>query len=258
MPMSAFERPSSPACASGALAATGTGSTFRPFSCAATFSGSGLRAFLLRRAEHAGDLVAAREERLEDGFAEVLLTDDCDAHVISTIECSSCSRVGTLAFFGGSAENAPALFSRRDLARRRSRAPPSGPRRCARPAAGERSIFAGEADSLIGMPTLNHLPRCGWSSSTHMSRPRTCSSLARSSVRHDRAAGHVERVQDRHELALGVLLGELVEQRPHQRSGSCGARRWWRTRGSVARSGMPTSGPMRLASASHTASCTTT
>ena len=50
------------------------------------------------------------------------------------------------------------------------------------PSVGDRSIFAGDAESLIGMPMLYHLPRCGWSSSTYMSRPRTCSSLARSSV----------------------------------------------------------------------------
>src|SRR5262245_39637305 len=35
-------------------------------------------------------------------------------------------------------------------------------------------------------------------------------------ARHDRPARHVERVEDRHQLALGVLLGELVEQGPHQ------------------------------------------
>src|SRR4051812_10674079 len=33
---------------------------------------------------------------------------------------------------------------------------------------------------------------------------------------HDRAAGYVERIEDRHELPLAVVLGELVDQRPHQ------------------------------------------
>ena len=41
---------------------------------------------LFRRAEDAGDLVAAREERFQHGFAEVLLPDDGDSHA---------------AFFGG-------------------------------------------------------------------------------------------------------------------------------------------------------------
>ena len=48
----------------------------------------------LRRAEHARDLVLAREKRLEHRLAEVLLADDGDSHA---------------AFFGG-AENAPACF----------------------------------------------------------------------------------------------------------------------------------------------------
>src|SRR5215471_6733388 len=34
--------------------------------------------------------------------------------------------------------------------------------------------------------------------------------------RHDRAARDVEGVEDRHELALGVLFGELVEERPDE------------------------------------------
>ncbi len=33
---------------------------------------------------------------------------------------------------------------------------------------------------------------------------------------HDRSAGHVERIEDRHQLALAVLLGKLVDQRPHE------------------------------------------
>ena len=55
--------------------------TLRPFSCAATRSGSGFAPGFSGRAEHAGDLVAAREECLEDGLAEILLADDCDFHV---------------------------------------------------------------------------------------------------------------------------------------------------------------------------------
>ena len=34
--------------------------------------------------------------------------------------------------------------------------------------------------------------------------------------RHDRAAGYVERIEDCHQLALGVPLRELVDQRPHE------------------------------------------
>src|SRR6267378_3061004 len=56
----------------------------------------GLRALLLRRAEDAGDLVAACEKRLEDRLPEVLLADDGYFH-------------GYAAFFGGT-ENAPALL----------------------------------------------------------------------------------------------------------------------------------------------------
>jgi hypothetical protein len=51
---------------------------------------------LLRRAENARDLVAARQEGLEHGLAEILLTDDGDFH--------------QAAFFGGRLK-APALFS---------------------------------------------------------------------------------------------------------------------------------------------------
>src|SRR2546426_10409174 len=51
---------------------------------------------LLGRAEHARDLVAAREESLEHGLAEILLAYDRDSHYA--------------AFFGG-AEKAPACFS---------------------------------------------------------------------------------------------------------------------------------------------------
>src|SRR5882762_497134 len=58
--------------------------------------GIGLRSLLLRRAEDAGDLVAACEKRLEDRLPEVLLADDGYFH-------------GYAAFFGGT-ENAPALL----------------------------------------------------------------------------------------------------------------------------------------------------
>ena len=51
---------------------------------------------LFRRAEHTGDLVAAREECLEHRLGEVLLADEGDSH--------------HAAFFGGS-ENAPAFLS---------------------------------------------------------------------------------------------------------------------------------------------------
>ena len=67
------------AAASGALS-EGNWKTLRPFSRRRDLQRVGLRALLLRRAEHARDRVAAGEERLEDGLAEVLLTDDCDAH----------------------------------------------------------------------------------------------------------------------------------------------------------------------------------
>src|SRR6266571_1210984 len=56
----------------------------------------GLRSLLLGRAEHAGDLVAAGEKRFENGFAEVLLSDDRDSH--------------QAAFLGGT-EKAPAFLS---------------------------------------------------------------------------------------------------------------------------------------------------
>jgi hypothetical protein len=36
---------------------------------------------LVRRAEHRGDIIAACEERIEDGLAEILLTDDRNPHV---------------------------------------------------------------------------------------------------------------------------------------------------------------------------------
>ena len=67
------------AVASGALS-EGNWKTLRPFSTRGDLHGVGLGALLLGRAEHARDGVAAGEERLEDGLAEVLLSDDCDAH----------------------------------------------------------------------------------------------------------------------------------------------------------------------------------
>ena len=33
---------------------------------------------------------------------------------------------------------------------------------------------------------------------------------------HDRTAGHIERIEDRHHFALGVVGGKFIEQRPHQ------------------------------------------
>ena len=122
-------------------------------------------AFFFGSAEDGGDFVAASEKRFEHGFAEVLLSDNRDFHF--------CSLAGR--------RRLPLVFGSRS-ARRSSPAPLSGFRRCARPAWAIASTLAGDAESLIGMPMLNHLPRCGWSSSTYMSRPRTCSSLARSAV----------------------------------------------------------------------------
>src|SRR6185295_9302563 len=121
-------------------------------------------AFLLRGAEHGPNFIAARYKRFEYSFAEVLLAYD-----------------GYLHFVLGGSENAPAAF----LAAISASLNPSTSLRISSvcsPSVGDRSILAGDADSLIGMPTFHHLPRCGWSSSTHMSRPRTCSSVARSSV----------------------------------------------------------------------------
>ncbi len=59
------------------------------------FQRIGPGAWLLGRAEHAGDMVAAREQRLEHGLAEILLADDGDFH--------------QAVFFGGRLK-APALF----------------------------------------------------------------------------------------------------------------------------------------------------
>ena len=42
--------------------------------------GVGSSTLLLRRAEHGGNLVAAREKGFQNGFAEVLLADYCDFH----------------------------------------------------------------------------------------------------------------------------------------------------------------------------------
>ena len=125
------------------------------------------------------------------------------------------------------------------------------------PSVGERLITAGEADSLIGMPTFHHLPRCGWSSSTHMSRPRTCSSVARSSVDMIGPQGTSSGLRIAISSRLVYFSANLLIS-VHTRFWFLRRSRDGGERGSVARSGMPTSGPMRLASASHTASCTTT
>ena len=83
------------------------------------------------------------------------------------------------------------------------------------PSNGERSISTGESESLMGQPTLYHLPRSGWSTSTIISRSLTCSSFSQILGAHDRPAGHVEIVQDLHQLPLGVVPGELRQQAPH-------------------------------------------
>jgi hypothetical protein len=41
----------------------------------------GTRSRLLRGAEYRSDIIAAGEKRIEDGFAEILLTDDRNPHV---------------------------------------------------------------------------------------------------------------------------------------------------------------------------------
>jgi hypothetical protein len=44
------------------------------------FSSAARRTRLLRGAEHSGDVIAALEKSRENGFAEILLADDRDAH----------------------------------------------------------------------------------------------------------------------------------------------------------------------------------
>ena len=118
-------------------------------------------------------------------------------------------------FFAGARECPRLLLAGRDLL---ASLQPSTSRRISSvcsPRVGDRSIFAGEADSLIGMPTLYHLPRCGWSSSTYISRPRTCSSLARSSVDMIGPQGTSSSLRIAINLALGVLRRRTDEHPPH-------------------------------------------
>src|SRR4029079_12980050 len=180
------------------------------------------------------------QERLEHGLAEILLPDDRDPHA---------------AFFGGTL-NAPALFHAFIF----SLGYPSTSCRISSvcsPSVGERLIAAGDAESLIGMPTFHHLPRCGWSSSTHMSRPRTCSSVARSAVLMIGPQGTSSGFRIAINSRLVYFSANLLI--------SVHIRFWFLRRspmvascGLVAMSGMPTSGPMRFARSPHTASCTTT
>src|SRR6202040_3537997 len=129
----------------------------------------GPRTFLLRRAEDTPDLIAPREKRFHHRFAKILLPDERDPHSASA-----------LAGFGG-IENAPACLLAAIWESSQPNTSLSISSVCS-PNVGDRSIFAGDSESLMGMPTLYHLTRCGWASSTYISRPRTCSSLARSSV----------------------------------------------------------------------------
>src|SRR5580698_139347 len=90
-----------------------------------------LCAFLLGRAEDGRDVVAAVQESFEHSLAEILLPDDRYLHF----------------------EKAPAFF----LASISASLMPSTSFRISSvcsPSVGERSIFAGEAESLIGIPTL--------------------------------------------------------------------------------------------------------
>ena len=141
-----------------------------------------------------------REQVKAEGRAEakILLPDDCDFHAISPLRrrwrvvvvlkvklqhwsgfqgifglgdapvldfCIASAnfrgwpRMEQPYFFGG-AENAPAAFIAATLATSYPSTLVSTSSVCS-PSSGERSIFAGEAESLIGMPTFHHLPRCG-------------------------------------------------------------------------------------------------
>ncbi len=132
----------------------------------------GPRAFLLGRAEHPGDVVAAGEECLQHGLAEILLADDREFHgvlslslftgpirrrVVARVERSE-TRVGAAmatvapgfaALNPGYASRAapysvrsPSPRAARRPAPRRSRARPA-PRRCARRAAASASPRSG-------------------------------------------------------------------------------------------------------------------
>src|SRR5690348_251141 len=105
-------------------------------------------AFFFGGAEHRHRLVAARQKRFQYSFAEILLPDDRDLH-----------RAPTSAGLAGM-EKAPASF----LVAIWASLQPSTSLRISSvcsPSSGERSILAGDAESLIGMPTLYHLPRWG-------------------------------------------------------------------------------------------------
>src|SRR5437764_251934 len=96
-------------------------------------------AFFFGRAEDGRDVVASRKKRFEHCFSKVLLPDNCDLHLVTV--------------FGGSV-NAPACF----LAAISASLQPSTSLRISSvcsPNMGDRSIFAGEAESLIGIPILN-------------------------------------------------------------------------------------------------------
>src|ERR1700722_4122716 len=88
----------------------------------------GLCAFLLGRAEYGGDVVAAVQESFEHRFAEILLADDRYLHF----------------------EKAPAFFFASISASLMPNTSFKISSVCS-PSVGERSIFAGEAESLIGM-----------------------------------------------------------------------------------------------------------
>src|SRR5207253_2351267 len=102
---------------------------------------------LLRRAEHGCDVIAAGEKCFEHRLPEILLPDNCDSHAAPRH------------FFEG-AEKAPACFFAAISASLQPSTSFNMSRVCS-PNIGDRSIFAGDAESLIGMPMLCHLPRSG-------------------------------------------------------------------------------------------------
>src|SRR5438876_6375946 len=99
--------------------------------------------FLLGRAKHSHDLIAAIEKGFQHRLPKILLADNCNLHLVTALGGSVKAPASLLAAISASLQPNTSL-----------RISPV----CS-PSMGDRSIFAGDAESLIGMPMLNHLPR---------------------------------------------------------------------------------------------------
>ena len=158
---------------------------------------------LFGRAEHRRDIVAASQKRFQHRFAKILLADDRDSH---------CADACPEDFFGGRKRSC--LFLCRDLSLGPAQHLTQESRRYAHragvtaPPRGRCRKFDRHADVVPFAP----LRMVGFH--VHLASAHVLV-VHQILGRHDGAARHVQLVQNVHELALGVIRCELIEQPPH-------------------------------------------